>query len=181
MPESYQPGQRVRKYGQNHQISENRYAWVQCEIGKFLILVGEDEGHGQDVVLYHPKPGRLPDVAIKLTDLTEPELLAMKELFDSAFEWALPVVTRRDKEAEDAWNEGDDSHVRNYRPAPTVVYRKRPVSEHGEGVHQRSSGVPEGSGGEPDGDPGGVRGAGDVVPEPVQVQGESEDDGSTAD
>ena len=181
MPNSYQPGQRQRKYGQNHKITENRYAWVQCEAGKFLILVGNDEGHGQDVVIYHPKPGKQPDLSIKLTDLTIPELEALRDLFVTALDWARPVVERRDKEAEDAWNAGDDSHTRNYRPLPTVVYRKRPVAQHGEELLVGSEGVPEGGGERWSDNPGGVRGAGDELAEPQSDAGQSEHDVSATD
>lgn len=176
MPESYQPGARKAVYGQNHRITENRYAWVTCEAGKFLILVGDDEGHGSDVVLYHPRPGKQPDVAIKLSSLTMPELEALREIFVTAFEWAKPVVERRDKEAEDAWNQGDDTHTRNYRPLPTVVYRKVPVTEHGQSIHERPERIPEGSRRERDGDSGGVRGAGDELAEPDSQQPVTQDD-----
>jgi hypothetical protein len=130
MPKSYQPGQRQKKYGTNHQLSESRYAWVTCEDGKYMILVGNDEGSGSDVVLFIPRAGRIPDVSISLTNMTEPELNAVEQLFRTALAWARPVVERRDKEAQDAWDAGDDSHTRNYRGLPTVVYRKRPEREH---------------------------------------------------
>ena len=97
MPESYQPGQRQKQFGKNHQITEDRYAWIQCELGKFLILVGQDNGHGQDVVLYHPKPGKMPDVSLALTNLTIEELDELQLMFTTAFEWARPVVEIRDK------------------------------------------------------------------------------------
>jgi integrase len=146
MPKSYQPGSRKSVYGQNHKLSENRYAWIISEAGKFLILVGKDEGSGSDVVVYHPKPGSQPDVRINLTNLTGPELSALEELFRTAFEWAKPVVERRDREADDAWNRGDDSFSRNYRPLPTVVYRKRPEPQHSESVRLGPEGVSEGGG-----------------------------------
>ena len=176
MPESYKPGSRKPKYGVNPQISKDRYAWVQCEAGKFVIIVGEDNGHGPDVVLYHPRPGKILDVSIKLANLTLEELTALRELFNTAFDWAEPVVKQRDKEAQDAWEAGDDSHSRNYRPVPTVVYRKRPVGEHDEGVRERPESLPEGGIAGRDGDSGGVRGAGDDLVEPDPEDHGSEDD-----
>lgn len=181
MPEHYKPGQRHPQFGQNYRLSESRYAWVQVESGKFLILVGEDLGSGTDVTLFHPKPGKQPNVSINLTNLTLPELDALKDIFDSAFEWARPVVERRDKEAQDAWDSGDDSHSRNYRPIPQLVYRKRPGGEHGQGVQQRPEGVSEGSGRGGSDHVGGVRGAGDELAEPDSQHGGSEDDGSQVD
>lgn len=174
MPKSYQPGERNPRYGKNHQLTENRYAWVMCEDGKYMILVGNDEGHGQDVILFSPRPGKMPDLSVALTNLTVPELDAVEELFKTALEWARPVVERRDKEAQDAWDAGDDSFTRNYRGLPTVVYRKRPESQHSEGLHERPEGVPEGDGGEP-GESGGVRGTGSELAEPDEVNGSSED------
>ena len=152
MPKNYQPGQRNKKFGVNHQITENRYAWVRVETGNYMILYGEDNGSGSDVVIYNPRPGKIPDLAINLSNLTIEELTALKALFDKAFEWAEPVVKQRDKEAQDAWENGDDSHSRNYRPLPVVVWRKEPKREHDESLRERPSGVPEGDGGERDGE-----------------------------
>ena len=179
MPESYQPGARQPKFGKNHQVTESRYAWVITESGKFLILVGNDEGSGEDVVLYGPRPGRISDISISLTNLTEAELDALETLFKTAFEWARPVVMRRDKEAQDAWDAGDDSYTRNYRGLPTVVYRKRPSLEYSEGLRERPEGVLEGDGGS--GGSVGVRGTGSELVEPDSEGSVSEDDGETAD
>lgn len=181
MPETYQPGQRRKVFGDNHRITENRYAWVISETGKWMILVGADMGHGTDVVLFNPRPGKVTDVTINLTNLTRPELDALRELFNTAFEWAETVVDQRDKEAQDAWDQGDDSHTRNYRPLPTVVYRKRPEREHSSGVRQRPDAVLEGGVGERPDHPGGVRGAGDELAEPHSEPGQSEDDGTSTD
>lgn len=151
MPKSYQPGQRTPQYGANYKITENRYAWVRCEAGNFIILYGDDNGSGSDVVFYNPRPGKVSDFALNLSNLTIEELSALKELLDTAFKWAEPVVNQRDKEAQDAWENGDDSHSRNYRPLPTVVYRKEPKREHDESVRERPEGVPEGDSGDGDG------------------------------
>lgn len=181
MPESYKPGSRRKAFGQNHQFAENRYAWVTVDIGKFLILVGNDSGSGSDVVLFHPRPGRMTDVSLSLSNLTMEELDAMEELFKTAFDWARPVVERRDKEAQDAWESGDDSYSRNYRAVPQLVFRKRPEWEHGESLHERPAGVPEGGGGGGGDSQGGVRGAGDELAEPHEDDLESEDDQSPSD
>lgn len=179
MPEAYKPGQRQRQYGQNHQISEDRYAWVVTDAGKFLILVGTEGESGSDVVLFAPRPGKILDFAINLTNLTEPELNALEELFKTAFDWARPVVVQRDKEAENAWNDGDDSYTRSYRSLPTVVYRKRPGPEHGKSVRERLESLSDLSRGT--GDEGGVRGAGAELVEPDSQRSQSSDDGTEAD
>lgn len=180
MPENYQPGARKKVYGQNHKFSDERYAWITVETGKYVILVGKDEGHGSDVVLHMPRPGKIPDLAIPLTNLTIQELDELQAMFNTAFEWARPVVQQRDKEAEDAWNEGDDSHSRNYRPLPTVVYRKRPVGEHGESVRERPEGVPAGGRGG-HGFLTRVRGAGAGVAEHDPSEGSAPDDDEATD
>lgn len=181
MPETYDPGQRKRKYGQNHQITEDRAAWVICESGKFVILVGPDEGSGSDVVIHHPRPGKIPDTSIHLANLTEQELDALEELFKSAFAWARPVVRQRDKEAKDAWEKGDDSYVRIYRAVPTVVYRKRPEPEYSEGVPERPEGVPASGGREQPDFAGGIRGARYELAQLDEAAGFPEDNGTPPD
>lgn len=181
MPESYQPGERRAQFGKNHKMSEDRAAWVVCDSGKYMILVGPDNGSGSDIVIHNPRPGKMPDMNIKLSNLTEQELDALEELFMSAFAWARPVVKQRDKEAADAWAEGDDSYTRCYRALPTVVYRKRPKSEYRQGIPERSTGVPEGGGGERSGDSGGVRGTSDFVAYTDEAAGFPKDDSQTAD
>lgn len=143
-----------------------------------MILVGDDSGSGSDVILFHPRPGRVPDVALNLSNLTAEELDAVEELLTTALKWARPVVERRDKEAKDAWDAGDDSYSRNYRSVPQLVFRKRPEWEHGEGLHERPEGVSEGGGRERSDSQGGVRGAGNELAEPDSEPLESEDDQS---
>lgn len=187
MPKSYQPGHRRKDLGENmtadgpKRYSDSRYAWVRTEVGQFVILVGDQSNEvGTDVVLYHPRPGNQRAVSIVLTSLTEQELDALEDLFKSAFEWARPVVKQRDQEAEDAWQQGDDSVPRHYRPDAQLVYRKRPQPEHGEELHERSTTVPEGGRRGPDFD-GGVRGTGDELAEPHSGSSVTQDDGSETD
>lgn len=157
-------------------MSEGRWAWVRTVLGQFVILVDTDEDDKADrtIRLYHPIPGR-PPVSWNLTALTEEELLKTKELFDAAFEWALPVVQRRDKEAQDAFDNGDDSHARVYRAVPQLVFRKRPESEHSEGIQVGPGRIPDSSRGAINPDEG-LRGSGDVLPEPDASGSEAEDD-----
>lgn len=179
MPKTYEPGDRGKRYTREPgKYSEIRYAWASTEIGKFIILVGDQSREtGDDVVLYIPRAGKLPDLTLSLTHCTEQELEAVKDIIDSAFEWARPIVQLRDKEAQDAWNKGDDSFARNYRPVPQLVYRKRPNAEHSLGVHERSTRVPEGDRRATDSD-GGVRGIGDELAEPDSSEDGSKDNGT---
>src|SRR6478609_4641970 len=165
MPKSYQPGQRNPRYNSNRQYGDDRYAWVYTENSKWVILVGNEKApSGPDVVLFHPTAGRLPDISINLTNMTAEELDAIRELLTTALDWAQPVVELRDKEAQDAQEQGDDSFSRLYRAVPTVVYRKRPQYEHDPSILGGPEDVPE-SDGDGAGGGGRVRGAGDGLAE----------------
>lgn len=172
---SYRPGHRRSDLGKDFSqqgiMSESRWAWVRVAIGQFVILVDEDDNEEiKKIRLFHPIQNSRP-INWVLTALTEEELLKLKELFDAAFEWALPIVRLRDKEAADAFEAGDDSHARVYRQVPQLVFRKRPVGEHGSRVLQRPEGVSDGDGRAVSRD-GGVRGSGDEL-----VEHDSEGDG----
>lgn len=186
---SYKLGARNTDFGAKNlrgQLSKNRWAWVRVYFGVFIIWAdyrNDAEGNQTDEVidlkLMHPIPGRAP-LSWNLTALTEDELISMKHLFDTAFEWALPVVRQRDKEAQDAFAEGDDSHSRIYRQVPQLVYRSRPEWEHSEGVQHGSEdadgvslpGLYRG---------GGLRHDGSDVAESDQDDSFPEDDESTPD
>lgn len=163
-------------------MSESRWAWVRNVIGQYVILVDETENDPQDrtIRLYHPIPSR-PPVSWNLTALTEAELVKLKQLFDLAFEWALPIVQRRDRKAQDAFDNGDDSHSRIYRDVQHLVVRKRPLGEHGQGVSQRLDGIPGNGNFGAVTPPGPVRGDSSEVPEYDTQGGEPEDDGPTPD
>lgn len=181
----YYPGNRRSdlrlEKGEPKKYSENRYAWVKTSNGQFVILVGTDSGEsGNDIVLFSPRPGKVPDFAINLSSLTLEELEAMETLIKTAFEWARPICKLRDQEAQDAFNAGDDSITRVYRAVPQLVFRKRAEFQHNQGVLQRSKPVPEGDRGGLDSD-GGVRGTGDELAEPDTVPDGAEDDGEATD
>jgi hypothetical protein len=147
MPEHYEPGPRNKRF-KSGTVPDSNYAWLDFHLGKFIILVGDKQTNevqpGDDVVLYWPRPGKIPNVSIPLTDLTREELDQLKELIDLAYEWAGPTVDERDEVAEHAFQNGDDSVTRKYRRLPSLVVRKRPGGEHGEGIHGRPEGIPEG-------------------------------------
>lgn len=173
------PGMKKRE--RDGLMSESRWAWVRNVIGQFVILVNPTEGKPEDLTirLFHPIPNR-PSMDWNLTAMTEQELLLFKELIDLAFEWALPVVRNRDKEAADAFAEGDDSHARVYRQVPQLVIRKRPESEYREGVSKRSGIIPGLTGGAIDPDEQ-LRGSGDVLSELDPEDSSPSDNGTEAD
>lgn len=173
------PGMKTRE--RDGLMSESRWAWVRNTIGQFVVLVTPTENKPEDktIRLYHPIPNR-PSVDWNLTAMTEEELLLLKELIDLAFEWALPVVQNRDKEAADAFANGDDSHARIYRQVPQLVVRKRPESEYREGVSERSGVIPGRDRGAINPDER-LRGSGDVLPELDSTNGCTSDDRPEAD
>src|SRR5689334_15365230 len=103
------PGQ-SKRYGSGHE-NEGTLAWVLTEAARLSIIKdGELGDPTSDLVLGTMQIGRYGGSMVSLTRMTEEELLATKKLLDSAFELALPVVQRRDKEANDAYEtQGDDS------------------------------------------------------------------------
>lgn len=125
------------------QLSRNRWGWVGIYFGKFIIWadykLDEDKNETdevQDIKLMYPQIKGAP-VTWNLTACTEEELTSLKHLFDTAFALALPIVQQRDKEAQDAFANGDDSHSRIYRQVPQLVYREGAIGEHSEGVLDR--------------------------------------------
>ena len=73
-----------------------------------------------------------------LTSLTEAELDAIRGIFEFAFELAYPIARERDRMAQDAFTDGDDSFTRIYRPAPQFVVRDRTAAEHDQSLLDRS-------------------------------------------
>lgn len=139
---SYKLGNRYNKFEDVQIVSQN-WAWVETFIGRFHIWVDEDTENLSDekniqIFINHAK---MRPMYLNLTILTEAELDALKDLIDTAFEWAKPIVQRRDKEAEDAAAKGEDSSWRYYRQIPQLVYRKRPEQTDGESVRLGSESV----------------------------------------
>lgn len=121
-------------------ISKFRVAMLNTFLGNTSLYsypwLGDDETvaeRGRNVFLYLPG-GRGRQVRWNLSSLTEEELKATKAMFDLAFELAEPVVKHRDKVAQDALAEGDDSYTRVYRAVPVYVVREGPLAAHNESV-----------------------------------------------
>ncbi len=184
MPESYQPGRRNKlpKQASKGDYAESRYAWARIEQGQFVILVHaepEDQSEsGPDIVLLIQR-SKLNFSTI-LSAMTEEELDAVEDILSSAIKWARPICQLRDKEANDAWEQGDDTRRRSYRAVPQLVYRKRPEPQYSQGLSDGPEDVSSGSGGadhlsEP------VRKPGQVLPEQDQGRRSPEDDIAEAD
>lgn len=185
---SYPLGNRRSQFkGTKGQFDPARFAWTLNNIGEFMILVNPVEDGSQagpSVRIFSPIARRNYNVSWDLTGLTEDELVALKQIFDTAFEWALPVVQQRDKDAADAFERGDDSQIRVYRQVPQLVFRKRPEQEYGQSVLHRPenvSPVDDDGSTDPGSDSDGVLGSGDGVAERDEGVLEPEDDGSEVD
>lgn len=160
----YKPGQRrtARQRGTG-KMSENRFAWVKTAISDFVLMRYLHDDPDQDettpgptVRLFIPRPGGRP-LSLNLTALTEQELNELEKFFFLAFNTARPIIQRYDEEAKRAYEEGDDSYVRSYRPDATLIVRERSRREHGEGLRDRSEDASQRHGNDldPDGGSGG--------------------------
>lgn len=134
---------------------------------------------GSSYILRTYVPARRMPLTWDITAMTLEELEATRQFYNTLFDLAEPVVRERDKAAQDALAEGDDTFQRIYRPVPQLITRQRKVGQHTEGVHNGSSNDADGAG---DGQPpsGGVRGDGDELVDGEPGSGVSQDNGPTA-
>lgn len=176
--ETWRPGHRTnrsRLMGTG-KMSANRHAWVRTEIGQFVIMLEPEENEiGTSVRLIHPRPGARP-VILNITALTMLELTAVEQFFKLLFDKARPVIEQRDKAAQLAYDQGDDSFARSYRRPPQFTVREGTQREHPEGVPLGSDGVPEvDEGSDLDGE---LRGDGPGVAEQPTPDRGPQDDGT---
>jgi hypothetical protein len=128
---------------------------------------------GESLILVIPVPGRRQPLSWNMTGMTEAELEATRQFFNHLFDQAEPIVRLRDKVANDAFAEGDDSYSRVYRTLPQFIVRPRPELPDSEGIRLGPESPPGRDGGNLySGD--GVRGSGDELadgePEPSRGQ-----------
>lgn len=181
----YRPGHRSSRYRDSGQMSENRLAWIRTHLGQAVIMYYEEdeEGYKEDEenttpIEYGPtvrlmipqKNGRT--LFQDITALTLPELEMLREFYNLLFDLAEPSVRERDRIAQDAYDKGDDSYARSYRPVPQFVVRKGTVKPYGEGVLHRLESLFGGTG-DKRGFTGGFRRDGNEL-----VDSESKEDGS---
>lgn len=171
----YRPGSRNPKFRLDGRISDNRVVWLRTAIGQFVgmrypfskadvpddVDVPEDPEIGPSYILLLPVQGRKP-LKYNLTALTMEELKLTRQFFNLMFDLAEPIVEYRDKVAEDAAAQGDDSFARYYRQVPQYVERSRTLREDDQGILNGFANLPQGAGGGVDPD-GGVRGDGDEL------------------
>lgn len=132
------PGQSKKHGIRAVETVEHELGWVLTEPARVSMYVGvESREICNDLIISIKQLGRAMGASMNLTRMTEEELLATKKLLDRAFELALPVVQRRDKEANDALDQGDDTYPRVYRAVPQLVYREGAVTEYRESLHGR--------------------------------------------
>lgn len=143
----FRAGSKNTKYRNGARMSENRIAWVRTVTVNMGIMRYEP-GHQEDEDEYeNPEPGptyrlivakgAFRPVNIHLTGLTEAELECTYELIKMAFDLARPIVLERDRKADEAYANGDDSFSRSYRQLPQFVVREGAFGEDGQGVLQR--------------------------------------------
>lgn len=162
-------------------MSENRFAWVRVAIGQFTIMkfepeeTDDDKDLGASVVLFIPRPGSR-GISYDMTALTSEELKVVREFFNMLFDEAEPVVSDRDRIANEALAAGDDSHARVYRQVPQFVVRKRPQRKDSEGVHDGSQNISSGDRGAGDPDCG-VGRVSDELADCQSKEAGTEDDG----
>lgn len=152
----FKPGMKTRyKPGR---FTDERKAWVETSIGTIILQIfkytgstatqdtdeDSDDTEVYDAIsidaertdtirVYFPARGGRP-LSINVTSMTEEELLHVAHFFKAVFEIALPLVRERDRMAQDAFNQGDDSFARNYRPVPRLIVRAREVGGDAERV-----------------------------------------------
>ena len=197
----YRPGSRRFKRNEGR-MSPNRLAWLRVYVGQFVIMRGYDEESlpdvaendnddevsevGRDIRLLLPRPTGRP-ITFNITALTHEELIEMKKFFNLLFDLAEPIILDRDRRAQDAFDQGDESFMRSYRQVPQFVVREGTNGADDQGVHERPEDLPSGdesgSGqvGVVRGSDGGVRGAGYELAPGESEPSEPQDDEPAAD
>jgi len=195
---SYKPGSRNANFRNDRdegKISENRLAWLRTAVGQAVIMFYdkkedvEDEDPndnvelfarlGPSVRLFFPRPNSRT-VVLDITSLTLDELIKMRELFSLLFDLAEPSVRLRDKVAQDAFNKGDDSYNRSFRPVGQVVVRTRPLGADHPSLQKRLEDFTNRVGGRLS-DNGGVRISSTELAPVQSEEGSTQDNGETAD
>ncbi len=150
----YRPGSRDPKYNGEGRLRENVIAYLSTFIGKFSIEVYEpittEDGYSE-VRVESGNNVRLAICAVNgrtyrynFSALTHDELVNLKQLFDMLFDEVEPIVLARDREAQDAYENGDDSFARVYRSVPRLVVRKRSIGVDSQGLLRGPEGNAEG-------------------------------------
>lgn len=149
----------IRKAGLGRQ-SNKRIGWLRTQATRAVYLLGlnpqeYDEELGIEVygseegtayIIAIEVPGRSRRLNWDLSSMTMDELEATRQFFNYCFDQAEPVVRERDKVANAAAEQGDDSYVRVYRPIPQFIIRQGTQSNDSESVHDGPEDPAEGTG-----------------------------------
>lgn len=117
---------------QNQQYGDTRRAWLETYSSRFTLYAGiPDVEAGKEysdaVVIMIEAVGTSRKFSVSLSAMTYDELCAAKEFFDMAFANAQEVTQKRDREAQEAYDEGDTSFNRIYRRIPRIFVREGQV------------------------------------------------------
>lgn len=184
----YRPGSRNPKFRSDGRMSKNRVAWLKTFVGQFVMMryPNDEQPEGEPVseegpsyVLILPRRGARP-LTFNITALTLEELEMTRRFFNELFDLAEPIVRHRDKVAQNAADEGDDSYARYYREIPQYVIREGELRSDDQGVLDRLADLSLRDRGVLDPD-GGLRGGGSELAPGESSETESEDDGQTPD
>lgn len=158
-----------------NRFAPTRIAWVKAHVYEMVIHKGNSED--PDDLKYHLDPEigdpvrlvlRVPrarPIIMYLTSLTVAELDALQTFFNKAIDLARPIAAKLDAQAQQAFEEGDDSYSRIYRAVPEIVERQRKVGQHGTSVPSGPDGAQSLADGGLDGQ---HRASSDGVPDDVQ-------------
>lgn len=143
------------------QYGPHRESWTTDLNGhKFVGYVRLDDGDDLSVTITWFQPGKRPG-GINLVNLTADELKVLREFLDHVLDLAEPYCEQLDAEAQQRWEDGDDTDPRLYRELPRLIIRERVQPRDDSGVQvgpERLSDVD--GGGEPDSRPDELVGSG---------------------
>jgi hypothetical protein len=160
MPKPSRAGSRTNRFRAGYgRVSDSRIAILRTGITNQLVIseIDNDELNkeekfsldaegGMSYLLNIFLPGRPRPVSWNFSAMTTAELEATRQFFNYLFDLADPVVRERDRVANAAFEKGDDSYVRVYRPVPQFIKRERAKREHAQGVHVGPENPPQGDG-----------------------------------
>lgn len=119
----------VKKYSGSRKQSDSRVSFLQNIIGTFSLYLNDsaalEEDRTPSVVLTLPSHHKMSPTQIGLTSLTSNELNLLEEFLQLAFALTRPIITERDRIAQEAFTRGDDSYGRAYRQPSILVVRPR--------------------------------------------------------
>lgn len=130
----WRPGHRRAPAGQNPKFGDD--VWLLATVGRLSVMgVAQDPGelppdpfnagltadsYGKNVVLlFRMNTGRNA-FPVDLTALNKKELDTLEEVLKEALAHARPIVEERDRIAEEAAANGDDTYYRRHRVDPKV-------------------------------------------------------------